>query len=233
MKWYQPDVKEVLKALQTSEEGLSKAEAQKRLEKYGPNKLPEGKEISRLKILLHQFTSPLIYILLVAAIVTAILAEYIDTGVIAAILILNAIIGYFQEHKAEASVRALKSMVVPKAKVVRGGKEKEINSEGLVPGDIVLLTSGVRVPADMRLFKTMELKVEEAALIVSAMKAGLNREEENSALQWVFRTESLLLADWVQIGLVALTVVIAVEVDKAIRRHKRRPPAGTAVAEQC
>ncbi len=164
MKWYQTDEKDVLKALQTSEEGLSEAEAKKRLEKYGPNKLPEGKGISRLKILLHQFTSPLIYILLVAAIVTAILGEYIDTGVIAAILILNAIIGYFQEHKAEASVRALKSMVVPKAKVVRGGKEKEINSEGLVPGDIVFLASGVRVPADLRFFKTTELRIEEAAL---------------------------------------------------------------------
>jgi len=182
MKWYQLDEREVFNKLQTSEEGLSDAQARKLLETYGPNKLPEGKGISRLKILLHQFTSPLIYILLVAAIVTAILVEYIDTGVIAAILILNAIIGYFQEHKAEASVRALKSMVVPKAKVVRGRKEKEINSEGLVPGDIVLLTSGVRVPADLRLFKTMELRIEEAALTgesvpVEKMKGRIEEED--------------------------------------------------------
>jgi len=164
MKWYQLDEEEVLKKLGTSEEGLSGSEAEKRVEKYGPNRLPEEERISRLKILLHQFTSPLIYILLVAAVVTAILGEYIDTGVIVAVLILNAVIGYFQEYKAETSVRALKSMVVPRARVVREGKEKEISSEGLVPGDIVLLASGGKVPADLRLFKATELKIEEAAL---------------------------------------------------------------------
>jgi len=164
MKWYQTDEKEVFKALQTSEEGLSEAEAKKRLGKYGPNRLPEEKAIGKLKILLHQFTSPLIYILLVAAVVTAILGDYIDTGVIVAILILNATIGYFQEFKAETSVRALKNMFVPKTRVVREGKEREILSERLVPGDIVLLASGMRVPADLRIFKVAELRIEEAAL---------------------------------------------------------------------
>jgi magnesium-transporting ATPase (P-type) len=164
MKWYQLDAEEVLNKLNTSEAGLSGSEAEKRLEKYGLNKLPEEKGVSRLKIILHQFTSPLIYILIVAAIVTIFLGEYIDTGVIAAVLVLNAIIGYFQEYKAETSVRALKSMVVPKTKVLREGKEKEILSEILVPGDIVLLASGMRVPADLRLFKSTELRVEEAAL---------------------------------------------------------------------
>ncbi len=164
MKWYQLDHGEVFKFLQTSEQGLSEVEAKERLEKYGPNKLPEGKDLSRLKIILHQFTSPLIYILMVAAIVTTFLGEYIDTGVIAAVLILNAVIGYFQEYKAETSVRALKSMVVAKAKAIREGREVEIASELLVPGDIVILASGMRVPADVRLFKTTELRVEEAAL---------------------------------------------------------------------
>lgn len=148
MKWYQLDEKEVLRTLQTSEEGLSEAQAKKHLETYGPNKLPEGESISRLKILLHQFTSPLIYILMLAAVVTAFLGEYIDTGVIVAVLMLNAIIGYIQEYKAETSVKVLKRMVVPRARVVREGKEKEIPSEDLVPGDIVLLASGGKVPAD-------------------------------------------------------------------------------------
>jgi Ca2+-transporting ATPase len=164
MKWYQLDEKEVFKKLHTLEEGLSEAQAKKHLETYGPNKLPEGKGINRLKIILHQFTSPLIYILIVAAIVTTFLGDYIDSGVIVAILILNAIIGYFQESKAETSVRALKRMVVPRARVVRDGKEKEIPSENLVPGDIVLLASGGKVPADLRLFKTTELRIDEAAL---------------------------------------------------------------------
>jgi len=182
MKWYQLEENKILKKLETSEEGLSDSEAEKRLEKYGPNKLPEAEGISRFKILLHQFTSPLIYILIVAAVVTAFLGEYIDTGVIVAILMLNAIIGYFQEYKAEASVKALKSMVVPRARVVREGKEKEIPSEDLVPGDIVLLASGGKVPADLRLFKMTELKIEEAALTgesVPVEKRPRSIQEEN------------------------------------------------------
>lgn len=164
MNWYQVNIKEILEKLRTSEEGLADTEVKERLMQYGPNKLPEEEKISKLEIILHQFTSPLIYILLVAAIVTILLSEYIDTGVIAAVVILNAIIGYIQEYKAEESVRALKKMVVPKARVIRNGKEKEINSEELVTGDIVLLSSGVKIPADLRLVKTLELKVQEAML---------------------------------------------------------------------
>jgi Ca2+-transporting ATPase len=118
----------------------------------------------------------------VAAIVTAFLGDYIDTGVIVAILILNAIIGYFQEYKAETSVLALKRMVVPRARVVRDGKDKEIPSEALVPGDIVFLVSGDKVPADLRLFKTTELKIDEAALTgesVPVEKKPLPIQEEN------------------------------------------------------
>ncbi len=126
--------------------------------------MPEEKGLSRLKIFLHQFTSPLIYILIVSAVVTAILKEYIDTGVILAVVVINAIVGYLQEYKAETSVRALKRMVVPKARVVRDGGEIEIPSEELVPGDIVLLASGARVPADLRLVEINELRADEAAL---------------------------------------------------------------------
>ena len=188
VKWYQLEEKEVFNKLQTSEDGLSEDRAKKLLETHGPNKLPEGKGISRLKILLHQFTSPLIYILLVAGLVTAILGEYIDTGVIVAVLILNAVVGYFQEYKAETSIRALKTMVVPKAKVVREGREKEVHSEDLVPGDIVLLASGIRVPADLRLVRTTELRIEEAALTgesvpVEKMKGPIKEENLTSGDQ--------------------------------------------------
>jgi Ca2+-transporting ATPase len=164
MNWYQLTTKETFEKLKASENGLSDSEIKERLLQFGPNKFIEEEKISRLKILIHQFTSPLIYILLVAGIVTIFLKEYIDSGVIFAVVILNAIIGYIQEYKAEEGVRALKKMVVPKAKVLRGGKEKEINSAELVPGDIVLLASGVRVPADLRLFKMIKLRVEEAML---------------------------------------------------------------------
>lgn len=161
---YQYGIKEIIQKLQTSETGLTDEEVRQRLKQYGPNKLAEEEKISRLKIFLHQFASPLIYILIIAAVITFILKEYIDTGVIIAVVILNAIIGFFHEYKAEQSVRALKKMVVPKARVLRNGKEQEIKSEELVPGDIVLLTSGSRVPADARLIHTIELKIEEAML---------------------------------------------------------------------
>ncbi|MEN8264461.1 MAG: HAD-IC family P-type ATPase [Nitrospirota bacterium] len=171
MNWYQLDSKDVFRKLNTSEKGLTDKEVQDRLIKYGPNKLAEKEKINKLKILLHQFTSPLIYILLLAAIVTFFLREYIDTGVIMAVVLLNAVIGYIQEFKAEESVRALKKMIVPNSRVLRDSREKEVNSVDLVPGDIVFLSSGSRVPADLRLFKTIELKVEEAMLTGESIPA--------------------------------------------------------------
>jgi Ca2+-transporting ATPase len=171
MEWYRIDIQEALARAESSEEGLSEQEARRRLEKYGPNKLAEGEEISRLKILLHQFTSPLIYILLIAAVVTLLLHEYIDSGVILTVVLLNAIIGYLQEFKAEESVRALKQLLVAKARVLRDGREKEISGVGLVPGDIVLLASGTRVPADLRLLQTNELRIDEAMLTGESLPA--------------------------------------------------------------
>jgi Ca2+-transporting ATPase len=182
MEWYQTSIKDTFQRLTTSDRGLTGDEAQKRLKEYGPNKLGEGERISRLKILIHQCTSPLIYILLVAAVVTALLHEYIDTGVIMAVVILNAVIGYIQEYRAEESIRALIKLAVPKARILRNGTEKEVNSEDLVPGDIVLLTSGAKVPADMRLFKVLELRVDEALLTgesVPVEKMTATIKEEN------------------------------------------------------
>ncbi len=164
MLWYKIGLKEIYHKLNTSEKGLSSEEVKKRLEKFGANKLAEEKEINKLKIFIHQFASPLIYILIIAGIITLALKEYIDAGVIFAVVILNSIIGYLQEYKAEQSVRALKKMLVPKAKVLRDGIEKEINSEELVPGDIVILYSGIRVPADIRLIHAVELKIDESIL---------------------------------------------------------------------
>ncbi|UCE78959.1 MAG: HAD-IC family P-type ATPase [Nitrospiraceae bacterium] len=164
MNWYQLDIREITDQFGTSDKGLTVDEAKERLARHGPNRLAEEEQISKIKILIHQFTSPLIYILVVAGLVTILLQEYVDSGVIFAVVILNAVIGFIQEFKAEESVRALKKMVVPKARVIRDGKEREINSEELVPGDVVLLSSGAKVPADLRLFHVLELRVEEAML---------------------------------------------------------------------
>ncbi|MEW6426898.1 MAG: HAD-IC family P-type ATPase [Thermodesulfobacteriota bacterium] len=164
MDWYRMEPEAVLQQLASGEEGLDEAEAAARLIRHGANRLTEGEGISRLKILLHQFTSPLIYILLIAAAVTLMIGEHIDTGIILAVVLLNAVIGYLQEFKAESSVRALKRLLVARARVIRAGREKEIPAEDLVPGDIVLLASGGRVPADLRLLRANELRIDEAML---------------------------------------------------------------------
>jgi Ca2+-transporting ATPase len=113
----------------------------------------------------------LIYILLIAAVVVAVIEEYKETGVIASVLLLNALIGYIQEFKAEKHVRALKKMEVSKARVLRDGDEQEVNVEELVPGDIIFLASGSRVPADVRLIKTIELRADESMLTGESIPA--------------------------------------------------------------
>jgi Ca2+-transporting ATPase len=171
MQWYRFGFDEIFQELESNQTGLSGDEAARRLTQYGPNKLVEEEGINRLKLLLHQFASPLIYILMIAAVVASFLQEYKDAGVILAVVALNAVIGYSQEFKAEKNVQALKKMVVPKARVIRDGREIEIESEGLVPGDVVVLASGAKVPADLRLIKTIELKVDEAMLTGESLPA--------------------------------------------------------------
>lgn len=164
MAWYQQDTHEIFSQLGTSEHGLDDAQVQELLQRHGPNLIAEQERISKIKLFFHQFASPLIYILIVAAIITVYLQEYKDSSVIIAVVLFNAFIGFFQEFKAEKSVLALKQMAAPKARVIRQGHEREIPSELLVPGDVVILESGVKVPADLRLFRTVELRVDEAIL---------------------------------------------------------------------
>jgi len=133
--WHTVEPDAVAIRLETSPHGLSQDEARCRLDRDGPNQLAETPPTSPLLILLHQFRSPLIYILLAATLVTLLLEEFIDAGVIAAVLALNAIIGFTQERKAERSVRALMRLMAPKAHVVRGGREWSIESRDLVAGD--------------------------------------------------------------------------------------------------
>jgi magnesium-transporting ATPase (P-type) len=164
MTYYSLELGDLFQRLRTQESGLSESEAQKRLSQDGPNKIAEGEGTSRMRILIHQFTSPLIYILLIAAGVTLLLRSYIDAGVIFAVVIFNALIGYIQEVRAEESVRSLRKLIVPRARVLREGKEKEIDSEALVVGDVVFLASGAKVPADLRLTNTIELRIDESML---------------------------------------------------------------------
>lgn len=162
--WHALSAEEALKRLKSAEGGLSADEARQRRERFGPNQLPSKEPPGLLSILLHQFMSPLIYILLVAGAVSLLLGETTDAAFIMAVLVLNAGIGTWQEWRAERSAAALQQLLVVQARVRRGGKEETLSAEELVPGDIVLLESGNRVPADLRLLKARNLAVDESLL---------------------------------------------------------------------
>lgn len=146
------------------QEGLSEEKAEERKEKYGLNKLPEGKQTPEWIKFLRQFNDVLIYILIIAAVVTFILGKYIDTAVILLVAIINGVIGYVQESKAEKALEGIKNMLSLKAMVFRDDHKEQIDSTEIVPGDVVFLTSGDKIPADIRLFEVDGLKVEESPL---------------------------------------------------------------------
>jgi Ca2+-transporting ATPase len=170
-RWEILEIQEAFDLLVSSEAGLTSPEAQKRLAEFGPNVLAAEEKINIFSIMLHQFKSPLIYVLLVAAAVTFFLQEYIDMAVILAVVFLNAVIGFIQEIKAEQGVRSLKKMVQVKARALRDRREKELPAGQLVPGDVVYLAAGMRIPADLRLIYELDLRVDESMLTGESLPA--------------------------------------------------------------
>ncbi len=162
--WHQLPAQEVLQALASNAQGLSQAETERRLGQYGANRLTPSKRHGPLLRFLLQFHNLLIYVLLASAAVTALLAHWVDTSVIVGVVLVNAIIGFLQEGKAEKAMDAIRRMLSPEATVLRAGRREVIAAEALVPGDIVLLQSGDKVPADLRLLSVKNLRIEEAAL---------------------------------------------------------------------
>ena len=157
-------IETVLDRLNTSADGLDDAKARALLETHGPNKLPETPRPGLIVRLARQINNLLILVLIAAAFITALLGHWIDTGVIMAVVILNALIGFVQEGRAEAALDALRDMLAPKANVIRGGERMAIPGADLVPGDVVVLEAGDRIPADLRLIELAGLRVEEAIL---------------------------------------------------------------------
>ena len=162
--WHERSTETILTAFNTTEFGLNEEEYQNRLKDYGLNRLPEPKRKSAFFRFLLQFHSILIYVLLGAALVTSFLQHWVDTIVIIAVVVINALIGFIQEGKAEKALDAIREMLSPTATVLRDGKRCRIVREGLVPGDIVLLEAGDMVPADLRLIKSHGLSIQEAIL---------------------------------------------------------------------
>jgi calcium-translocating P-type ATPase len=153
-----------LAALHAAPEGLTTAEAARRLARHGPNRLPELRARGPVLRFLMQFHNVLIYVLLAAAIVTGALQHWVDTGVILAVVLANALIGFVQEGKAEAAMAAIRNMLAPRAAVLRDGQRVTLDADAIVPGDIVLLEAGDKVPADLRVLQARGLTAQEAIL---------------------------------------------------------------------
>ena len=164
IKWHTKSVEDIFALLDTNERGLSNAEVSVRLQKYGENKLPDAKPDSLARVFLRQFQSPLIYLLLAAAGAVLLVGEVSDTFIILAVLVFNAIAGTIQEGRAQNTLASLRKFVETRATVLREGKEEIIPDGKIVPGDILIMQEGERVPADARLITVRNFRVDEASL---------------------------------------------------------------------
>jgi len=177
MAWHAMSVDQVVERLGTDgATGLSAAEASARLQQYGPNRLPEGKRRGPLMRFLAQFNNVLVYVLLGAAFTKLMLGLWIDASIILGVVVLNAMLGFIQEGKAEKALESIRNMLSADARALRGGETRLVPAEQLVPGDIVLLESGDKIPADLRLVEVKNLRTEEAALTGESVPADKNTE---------------------------------------------------------
>src|SRR6516165_3755637 len=170
--WHAISPVEVVKRLTTDpEQGLNLADASALLQKYGPNRLPEGRKRGPFKRFFTQFNNILVYVLLAAGFTKLMLSLWIDAGIIFAVVVLNSLLGFIQEGKAEKALDSIRNMLSAEARTVRSGETRMIPAEQLVPGDIVLLESGDKIPADLRLIEAKNLRTEEAALTGESVPA--------------------------------------------------------------
>src|SRR3989344_1245116 len=174
MDYYNHDEKESIKELNSSINGISSAEAKKRLGKYGLNEIKEKSKLSAIRIFLSQFNNFIIFILLGAVILSIVIREYVDAIVIGMILLLNSFLGFLQEYRAEKSIEALKKFISLKARVLRDGKESIIPAKEIVPGDIIILEEGFKMSADARLLEAYSLSMDESTLTGQSVPAKKN-----------------------------------------------------------
>ena len=180
-KWLSTEKEEVLEILKSSELGLDEKEVKLRQEKYGKNELPKGKTPSLLKIFIEQLLDPIVLLLVVAMIFSILIKENTDAIAIAFIILVDLILGTFQEWKANKNVEALKKLIEIRTKIIRSGKEIEVYSSDIVPGDIVLLSSGDKISADLRLIEVNNLTIDESVLTgestsVSKISSAINKD---------------------------------------------------------
>src|SRR3989339_484969 len=199
--WHAMDVEEVLKELGTdSKKGLVKDEADKRLKEYGFNELRKAKKISPFTIFLNQFNNILVIILIIAIILSALIGEYIDAGIIGIIVIFVAILGFVNEFRAEKALDALKKMLSPSITALRNGKEEEVLSKELVPGDILILEAGDKIPADARIIESHSLKCDESPLTGESFPVNKDKNKLPENVQVNYRNNILFTGTTVAYG---------------------------------
>lgn len=235
--WHNKSIDKVFEILSSGERGLNAQDAKKRIKEYGSNKLPEGKTDSIFVIFLRQFQSPLIYVLLAAAVIVFFMDEMIDTVVILAVLLFNAVIGTIQEGKARNTLLSLKKFTETSATVLRDGKEIIISDQELVPGDVVILQEGEKVPADARIVFSNNLKIDQASLTGESspvLKEESVLEKENTSIveqkNMVFKGTYVMSGNGVavivstgtktQIGKIAEKIV-AIDVEIPLKKNIR------------
>lgn len=201
MKHYFEEIETVLKSLESSKNGIDPSQAQKRLEKYGSNKLDEGKKKSVFARFLEQLKDPMIIVLIAAAVISGFAHEIADSIIIMVVVVLNSILGVVQEGKAEKAIEALQKMSSPFSKVRRNGQVMQVKSDEIVPGDIVLLEAGDSIPADMRIIEASSFKIEEASL------TGESVPTEKTALIIPAKDKDISLGDRVNMAYMGTNVV--------------------------
>src|SRR5271157_3591158 len=175
--WHAMPVDEVVKRLATnSKAGLDATEASARLQKYGANRLPAGKKRGPFMRFLAQFNNILVYVLLAAGFTKLMLSLWVDAAIIFAVVVLNGLLGFIQEGRAEKALDSIRNMLSAEARTVRGGETRMLPADQLVPGDVVLLESGDKIPADLRLVEAKNLRTEEAALTGESVPAEKNTD---------------------------------------------------------
>jgi Ca2+-transporting ATPase len=159
-QWYALTEEEIVEKLKTdSKKGLNEKEVKERLERLGPNELARASKAPVWKLFLNQFSDFMVLVLLAATFISGLLGEYADAVTIMIIVVVNAILGFVQEYRAERSIQALKQLTAPEARVIRNGQECRVPASELVPGDLVVLEEGDRIPADLRLLWTANLEI--------------------------------------------------------------------------
>lgn len=200
MEYYKKGIDTVLEELKTDRKGLTKEEAQKRLKRYGENELKREGRIHPFRIFLSQFKNGLILLLVLAGILSLVAGEHVEAIAIFAIILLNSILGFIQEYRAEKAIEALKEISAPSAKVIRNGEEKKIPAKELVPGDIVVLEQGDFVPADGRIIEQSSLRVDQASLTGESVPVEKNTETAEEDMRMADRKNMAYMGTAVTYG---------------------------------